>query len=99
MLDDRFPDFTAYDRRHSSLLDGRVRLRKILDHGGLPWREVAAAQRELDKLRVPYVVLSRQRHYHIRDIEEAIAAAEVRPGRPWQPPEPSTDGPSEDRAA
>jgi hypothetical protein len=79
MLDDRFPILSPYDRYYASLLDGRVRLRKILDHGGLPWTSVDAAKRALDALNVPYVELAKQRHYHVRDIEAAVAAAEVRP--------------------
>lgn len=87
MLDDRFPILSVYDRYYASLLGGRVRLRKILDHGGLPWLTVDAAKRALDDLGVPYVEMAKQRHYHIHDIEAAIAGAEVCPHRTTDRPQ------------
>ena len=59
-------------------LGGRVSLRQLLASGVLPYDDTRQAKRFLDRYRVPYVTIRRQRCYRPPAIREALDRHEQR---------------------
>ena len=59
-------------------LDGRVPLPQLIEGGIIPYRDPRQAKRFLDRYRVPYVIIRRQRCYRPPAIHEALDRHEQR---------------------
>ena len=53
-------------------LGGRVSLQQLIADRRLPYEDERQAKRFLDRYRVPYVTIRRQRHYRPPAISEAL---------------------------
>jgi hypothetical protein len=54
------------------LLSGWVTARKLVADGELPYEDPVAAQRFLERLGVPYVVIRYRKHFRREDLREAF---------------------------
>jgi len=55
-----------------TVLGGRVPLPQLIRDGTLPYQTERQAKVFLDRLRVPYIIICRLRHYRPADIRQAI---------------------------
>lgn len=54
------------------LLSGLVTAKALVTAGELPYRDPVSAQRFLETLGVPFIIICQQRHYRREDIRRSI---------------------------
>jgi hypothetical protein len=73
-MSDTSPNTDACD-----LLNDLVPLSVLVNGGDLPYRSTKPAQRWLDRMGVPYVLVGYRRHYRLRNVRAAIERNQVMP--------------------